>query len=179
MIKEGRKHTEWSSNYQGMIIPLYHSQKTLLFLILFQLFSQPVALMAWRITINSVLTLNLNFLGSNLNLVLSHMLQISCTDKQWLSHHLSNLSPQQGMTDAPVGSAAITYGCSMASLEWKPTEDSSASLGVLSDSTNAMKSILRKRTILPFLCVWWEQFLYYFSGLVRFPKLHFSSSLNI
>lgn len=78
-MKEGRKDTEWSYNYQGMIISLHHSQKVL-FLILIQLFSQPVALTAWRISINSVLTLNLNFLGSNFNVVLSHVPQISSTD---------------------------------------------------------------------------------------------------
>jgi len=174
-MKEGRKDTEWSYNYQGMIISLHHSQKVL-FLILIQLFSQPVALTAWRISINSVLTLNLNFLGSNFNVVLSHVPQISSTDKQWLSHHLSIFSPEQGTTDAPDGSAPISYGCSMASLEWKPTEDSSASLGVLSGPTNAIKPILRKRTILPYVGVWWGQFLNYFSGM-RFPKLPFSSSL--
>lgn len=100
--EKGRQKGHW------MIISLYHSQKTLFFLILVQLFSQPVALMAWRITINSVLTFHLNFLGSNLNLVLSHMPQISSTDEQRLSHHLSYLSPEQGMTDAPDGSAAIS-----------------------------------------------------------------------
>lgn len=61
--EKGRQKGHW------MIISLYHSQKTLFFLILVQLFSQPVALMAWRITINSVLTFHLNFLGSNSGLV--------------------------------------------------------------------------------------------------------------
>lgn len=61
--EKGRQKGHW------MIISLYHSQKTLFFLILVQLFSQPVALMAWRITINSVLTFYLHFLGSNSGLV--------------------------------------------------------------------------------------------------------------
>lgn len=89
MGKKGRRVVIWLSGQDQL--STNHAPKMLLYslLVLMHLFSQSLSREARRNVIHSFLTLSLCFHHSNFNWILSQVPQISCTEKWWLSHHIS------------------------------------------------------------------------------------------
>lgn len=124
------------------------------FLVLIHLLSQPLLRKAWRTVINSFLTLSLCFHHSNFIWVSSQVPQTACTEKWWLSHHISICPLHQGWL-----LLLMPVQLSIMAIPWTAWNRNPLGTAVYhSGSANAIKSVFRKRKL------WCRQILNYFTG---------------